>query len=82
MALDEAKLTYGAGDILGFEDVAFTYGRQKFKFSQEAHNFFQENQNDRALQYCQLLLRFLPSNWYHCERQKRGCENYVQHLQY
>jgi len=36
--LDEAKLTYGAGDILGFEDVAFTYGRQKFKFSQEAHN--------------------------------------------
>ena len=35
--LDVAKLTYSAGDILGFEDVALTYGRQKFKFSQEAH---------------------------------------------
>ena len=37
MDLDVAELTYSAGDILGFEDVALTYGRQKFKFSQEAH---------------------------------------------
>ncbi|MEJ6570992.1 MAG: porin [Akkermansiaceae bacterium] len=36
-SLDEAKLTYSAGDILGLEDVAFTYGRHKFTFSQEAH---------------------------------------------
>ncbi|MCP5534677.1 MAG: hypothetical protein H7A51_00410 [Akkermansiaceae bacterium] len=36
-SLDEAKLTYSAGDILGFNDVAFTYGRHKFTFSEEAH---------------------------------------------
>ncbi|MDG1357635.1 MAG: porin [Akkermansiaceae bacterium] len=35
--LDVAELSYSAGDIMGFEDVALTYGRQKFKFSQEAH---------------------------------------------
>ncbi len=36
--LDVAKLSYSVGNIMGFEDVALTYGRQKFKFSQEAHN--------------------------------------------
>ena len=37
-SLDEAKVTYSAGDILGFEGVNITYGRHKFTFSQEAHN--------------------------------------------
>ena len=36
-SLDEAKLTFSAGDILGLEDVHFTYGRHKFTFSEEAH---------------------------------------------
>lgn len=36
-SLDEAKLTFSAGDILGMEGVNFTYGRHKFTFSQEAH---------------------------------------------
>jgi len=36
-SLDEAKLSYSLGDILGLEDVALTYGRHKFTFSEEAH---------------------------------------------
>lgn len=36
-SLDEAKLSFSAGDILGLEDVNFSYGRHKFTFSEEAH---------------------------------------------
>ncbi|GAA5496217.1 hypothetical protein Rhal01_02399 [Rubritalea halochordaticola] len=34
---DELKLTYSLGSVGGFDDLALTYGRQKFTFSQEAH---------------------------------------------
>ncbi len=36
-SLDEAKLTYNAGDILGLEDVNITCGRHKFTFGEESH---------------------------------------------
>ncbi len=36
-SLDEAKLTYKAGDILGVEDVSFSYGRHKHTFGGEVH---------------------------------------------